>query len=153
MIIPECCLLYTSELRRVCGFAPGMKYDLMAGYIGAAQPGYKEQVEKEIAELGRLYKDYKIYLMYQEKDVYKRQAKNSLGLFYIRRTETGGYVMKKISGNKLLVKALKEEGVDTLFGYPGACTIDISDELYKQDYTKVILPRQEVALVHEARCV
>ena len=58
--------------------------------------------------------------------------------------------MKKISGNKLLVKALKEEGVDILFGYPGACTIDISDELYKQDYTKVILPRQEVALVHEA---
>lgn len=58
--------------------------------------------------------------------------------------------MKKISGNKLLVKALKEEGVDTIFGYPGACTIDISDELYKQDYTKVILPRQEVALVHEA---
>ena len=58
--------------------------------------------------------------------------------------------MKKISGNKLLVKALREEGVDTIFGYPGACTIDISDELYKQDYTKVILPRQEVALVHEA---
>ena len=58
--------------------------------------------------------------------------------------------MRKISGNKLLVKALKEEGVDTIFGYPGACTIDISDELYKQDYTKVILPRQEVALVHEA---
>ena len=66
--------------------------------------------------------------------------------------------MKKISGNKLLVKALKEEGVDTIFGYPGACTIDLSDELYKQDYTKVILPRQEIALVHEAdayreRCV
>lgn len=58
--------------------------------------------------------------------------------------------MKKISGNKLLVKALREEGVDVIFGYPGACTIDISDELYKQDYTKVVLPRQEVALVHEA---
>lgn len=58
--------------------------------------------------------------------------------------------MKKISGNKLLVKALREEGVDTIFGYPGACTIDIGDELYKQDFTKVILPRQEVALVHEA---
>ncbi len=38
-------------------------------------------------------------------------------------------IMKQISGNKLLVKALKEEGVDVLFGYPGACTIDISDEL------------------------
>ncbi len=58
--------------------------------------------------------------------------------------------MKKISGNKLLVKALKEEGVDTLFGYPGACNLDIADELYRQDYTKVILPRQEIALVHEA---
>ena len=27
--------------------------------------------------------------------------------------------MRQISGNKLLVKALKEEGVDTIFGYPG----------------------------------
>ncbi|SHJ34088.1 biosynthetic-type acetolactate synthase large subunit [Hespellia stercorisuis] len=58
--------------------------------------------------------------------------------------------MRNISGNKLLVKALREEGVDTLFGYPGACTIDISDELYKQDFTRVILPRHEQALVHEA---
>ena len=58
--------------------------------------------------------------------------------------------MRKISGNKLLVKALKEEGVDTLFGYPGACTIDISDELYKQGDIKIILPRHEQALVHEA---
>ena len=58
--------------------------------------------------------------------------------------------MRKITGNKLFVKALKQEGVDILFGYPGACTIDISDELYKQDYTKVILPRHEQALVHAA---
>lgn len=58
--------------------------------------------------------------------------------------------MRQISGNKLLVKALKEEGVDTIFGYPGACTIDISDELYKQDEIRVILPRHEQALVHEA---
>ena len=55
--------------------------------------------------------------------------------------------MKQISGNKLLVKALKEEGVEYLFGYPGACTIDISDELYKQDDVKIILPRHEQALV------
>ena len=51
--------------------------------------------------------------------------------------------MKQISGNKLLVKALKEEGVEYVFGYPGACTIDISDELYKQDDVTVILPRHE----------
>lgn len=58
--------------------------------------------------------------------------------------------MRQISGNKLLVKALKEEGVEYLFGYPGACTIDISDELYKQDDITVILPRHEQALVHAA---
>ena len=58
--------------------------------------------------------------------------------------------MKKISGNRLLVKALKEEGVEVLFGYPGATIIDIGDELFKQDEIKVILPRHEQALVHEA---
>ena len=62
----------------------------------------------------------------------------------------GGMKLRQITGNKLLVRALKEEGVDTIFGYPGACTIDISDELYKQDDIRVILPRHEQALVHEA---
>lgn len=58
--------------------------------------------------------------------------------------------MRKISGNKLLVKALKEEGVDTIFGYPGACTINLCDEIYKQSDIKVVLPRHEQALVHAA---
>ena len=58
--------------------------------------------------------------------------------------------MKKITGNELLVKALKEEGVEVLFGYPGATIIDIGDELFKQDEIKVVLPRHEQALVHEA---
>lgn len=58
--------------------------------------------------------------------------------------------MRKISGNKLLVKALQEEGVEIVFGYPGACTIDIGDEIYKQSDLRIVLPRQEVALVHEA---
>ena len=58
--------------------------------------------------------------------------------------------MKKITGNKLLVKALIEEGVDTLFGYPGGCTIELGDELYRQEEIKLILPRHEQALVHEA---
>ena len=49
--------------------------------------------------------------------------------------------MRQITGNKLLVRALKEEGVDTIFGYPGACTIDISDELYRQDEIKVDLAK------------
>lgn len=70
-----------------------------------------------------------------------------MGLSFLKREV---YRLKQISGNKLLVRALKEEGVDTIFGYPGACTIDISDELYKQDDIRIILPRHEQALVHEA---
>ncbi len=58
--------------------------------------------------------------------------------------------MRKISGNKLLVKALKEEGVDIMFGYPGGYNVDILDELYKQEYTEVVLPRHEQALIHAA---
>ena len=36
----------------------------------------------------------------------------------------------KIKGTQLFVKALKEEGVDTLFAYPGGMAIDIFDALY-----------------------
>ena len=58
--------------------------------------------------------------------------------------------MKQITGNKLLVKALKEEGVEKLFGYPGATTIDLSDQLDRHGTIDIILPRHEQALVHEA---
>ena len=36
-----------------------------------------------------------------------------------------------ITGRKLFVKALEEEGVDTIFGYPGGTVTDLFDELYK----------------------
>ena len=36
-----------------------------------------------------------------------------------------------IAGKKLFVKALMEEGVDTIFGYPGGTVTDLFDELYK----------------------
>lgn len=55
-----------------------------------------------------------------------------------------------ISGAAYLVKALQEEQVEILFNYPGAATIDIMDELYKQDTVKVVLPRHEQALAHAA---
>lgn len=55
-----------------------------------------------------------------------------------------------ISGRKLFVKALKEEGVDTIFCYPGGMVIDLFDELYKQDSIKMVLPRHEQGLIHEA---
>lgn len=50
----------------------------------------------------------------------------------------------------MFVKALREEGVETIFGYPGGYNVDILDELYKQDEIDVILPRHEQGLIHAA---
>lgn len=55
-----------------------------------------------------------------------------------------------ITGRKLFVKALQEEGVDTIFGYPGGTVTDLFDELYKQEEIDVVLPRHEQGLIHEA---
>ena len=55
-----------------------------------------------------------------------------------------------ITGRKLFVKALEEEGVDTIFGYPGGTVTDLFDELYKTDNINLILPRHEQGLIHEA---
>ena len=58
--------------------------------------------------------------------------------------------MGKMTGNEFFVKALREEGVDKIFAYPGACVVDIFDELYKQNDVDLILPRHEQGLIHAA---
>ncbi|MCR5055264.1 MAG: biosynthetic-type acetolactate synthase large subunit [Lachnospiraceae bacterium] len=55
-----------------------------------------------------------------------------------------------ITGRKLFVKALQEEGVDTLFAYPGGMITDIMDELYRTESIHTVLGRHEQAVVHEA---
>lgn len=55
-----------------------------------------------------------------------------------------------ITGRKLFVKALEEEGVDTIFGYPGGTVTDLFDELYKTEDIRLVLPRHEQGLIHEA---
>ena len=41
--------------------------------------------------------------------------------------------MEPITGAEILVRCLKEEGVEYLFGYPGGSVLHIYDELYKQE--------------------
>lgn len=55
-----------------------------------------------------------------------------------------------MKGTEIIVKALKEEGVDTIFGYPGGQAVDIFDALYGEEDIEVILPRHEQALIHAA---
>ena len=53
----------------------------------------------------------------------------------------------QITGAQLFVKALKEEGVEVLFGYPGGQAIDLFDALHGETGIRFILPRHEQGLV------
>ena len=56
----------------------------------------------------------------------------------------------KIKGAELIIKALKEENIHKIFGYPGGYDIDIFDAIYNQDDIELILPRHEQGLIHAA---
>jgi len=55
----------------------------------------------------------------------------------------------KLTGAQILMEVLKQEGVDTIFGYPGGAVIDIYDELAKTDIQHVLV-RHEQGAVHAA---
>ncbi len=50
----------------------------------------------------------------------------------------------------MIVEALKKEGVEVIFGYPGGAVIDIYDELYKTPEIKHVLVRHEQGAAHAA---
>ena len=56
----------------------------------------------------------------------------------------------KISGAKMVIESLKEEGVDIVFGYPGGAIMNVYDEIYKQSFFQHILTRHEQAAIHAA---
>ncbi len=53
-------------------------------------------------------------------------------------------------GATVLMRALADEGVEVLWGYPGGAVLYIYDELYKQDKVQHVLVRHEQAAVHAA---
>lgn len=56
----------------------------------------------------------------------------------------------KLTGAQILIKMIKAEGIDTIFGYPGGAVIDIYDAIAKQSGLKHILVRHEQGAVHAA---
>jgi len=56
----------------------------------------------------------------------------------------------ELSGGQVLIEALKEEGVEFLFGYPGGAVLHIYDALYEQNSVKHILVRHEQGATHAA---
>ena len=59
--------------------------------------------------------------------------------------------MKQLTGSEIVIECLKEQGVDTVFGYPGGCILNIYDELYKhQGEIKHVLTSHEQGAAHAA---
>ena len=55
----------------------------------------------------------------------------------------------ELTGAQIMMEVLKEEGVETIFGFPGGVVIDLFDELAKTDIRRVLV-RHEQGAVHAA---
>ncbi len=55
-----------------------------------------------------------------------------------------------LSGGQMLMRALKDEGVENVYGYPGGAVLHIYDALHNQEAVKHILVRHEQAATHMA---
>ncbi|MEQ1559528.1 MAG: acetolactate synthase 3 large subunit [Methyloglobulus sp.] len=56
----------------------------------------------------------------------------------------------ELSGAEILIRSLKDEGVEYIFGYPGGAVLHIYDALFRQDDVKHILVRHEQGATHAA---
>src|SRR6202007_1343797 len=56
----------------------------------------------------------------------------------------------KMTGAEMVIRALADQGVEYIFGYPGGAVLPIYDELFKQSAVKHILVRHEQGATHAA---
>ena len=56
----------------------------------------------------------------------------------------------KLSGSEIIIQALKKEGVEYIFGYPGGAVLHIYDALFKEKNIKHVLVRHEQGATHAA---
>ena len=57
---------------------------------------------------------------------------------------------QEMTGSEIVLRALADQGVDTIFGYPGGAVLPIYDALHMQNSIRHILVRQEAGAVHAA---
>ena len=57
---------------------------------------------------------------------------------------------RQMTGAKMVVQALRDQGVDTIFGYPGGAVLPIYDEMFQQNDIRHILVRHEQGAMHAA---
>ena len=56
----------------------------------------------------------------------------------------------ELTGAQIVIECLKEQGVDTVFGYPGGAILNVYDELYKHQEIRHILTSHEQGASHAA---
>ena len=56
----------------------------------------------------------------------------------------------ELTGSQVIIECLKEQGVDTVFGYPGGAILNVYDELYKHPEIKHVLTSHEQGASHAA---
>ena len=57
---------------------------------------------------------------------------------------------EQMTGAKMVVEALKDQGVEVVFGYPGGAVLPIYDEIFQQNRIRHVLVRHEQGAVHAA---
>jgi acetolactate synthase I/II/III large subunit len=57
---------------------------------------------------------------------------------------------KQMTGAAMVVEALKDQGVETIFGYPGGAVLPIYDALFQQNFVQHVLVRHEQGAAHAA---
>jgi len=57
---------------------------------------------------------------------------------------------RQMTGAEIVLKALADQGVEYIFGYPGGAVLPIYDEIFQQEKVKHVLVRQEGGAVHAA---
>ena len=56
----------------------------------------------------------------------------------------------QLTGSQVIIECLKEQGVDTVFGYPGGAILNVYDELYKHSEIRHVLTSHEQGASHAA---
>ncbi|MBV8565580.1 MAG: acetolactate synthase 3 large subunit [Methylobacteriaceae bacterium] len=57
---------------------------------------------------------------------------------------------RQLTGAEMVVQALKDQGVDTIFGYPGGAVLPIYDAIFHQNFVRHVLVRHEQGAAHAA---
>src|ERR1700740_1638769 len=59
-------------------------------------------------------------------------------------------MLEELSGAEIVLKALADQGVEHVFGYPGGAVLPIYDEIFQQEKVKHVLVRHEQGAAHAA---